>query len=228
MGICSESGRRDRQLESLCVIRELGSRSNGGRSLSRLLRILRFGLALLCGVVIGVHCDLDRDGSATDLLALESQDGLLLLLLAANIDEAVALALAGLTPAAAHDARGLHVNACVSEERGKTGVIDVETEVGDKKYGLGRLANGVLAGRARLARGTGLALLGLLLRLSRGCLAIGSGGRLTIGRLALGLALWGETTLRPRNWVHLAFGCIYAQEASTYGLLLLLGLRRIA
>ena len=220
MGICSESGSRDRQLESLCVIRgELGSFNHG---LSRLLRLLRLGLALLCGgVVIGVHRDLDRDGSATDLLALESQDGLLLLLLAANVDEAVALALAGLAPTAAHDARGLHFNARVSEERGKTGVVDVETEVGDEEHGLGRIANGVLASRAGLARCTGLALLGLLLRLSGAGLAIG-GGRLTIGRLALRLALGGETALRSRVWVHIC------AKVSTYGLLLLLGLGRVA
>ena len=139
-----------------CGQGNLGSCS--GRSLSHLLRLLRFGLTLLRGIVVGgVHRDLDRDGSATDLLAIESSDSLLLLFLVTDVDEAVALALARLAPAASDDAGRVHGDISIRKELGEAGIVNVEPEVRYEEDALGRLSGGILTSRALGARCTGLA-----------------------------------------------------------------------
>lgn len=117
-----------------------GRGSVGGTGSSRRSLALR-----ILGAVDG---DLDGDLASSNLLALQGRDGLLLLILRANIDEAVALGAAGLTPAAADNAGRDDVDTGLGEERGQAGIVDGETEVGDEKHVLGGLAFGSLASGA--------------------------------------------------------------------------------
>jgi len=125
------------------------------------------------GVVIGgiflnsavftrsIDGDLDGDGTTTDLLALESVDGLLLFSLVANVDEAVSLALSGLTPPPSNNASRANIETSVSKESSEAGVVDVEAEVGNEENGLGGFADRILTGGTRETRSPRFALLGL-------------------------------------------------------------------
>lgn len=152
---------------------------------------LSFGLSLsLRLLLLGVHSDLDGDGPSTDLLALERLDSLGLSRLVANVDEAVALALTGLSPAAADDAGGVDSDARLGEDGGELLIADSEAEVRNEEHGLGGLASRLLTGSAWGARSAGLALAGLLLTgltlgttLSGGCLTALDG----LARLRLAL-----------------------------------------
>lgn len=121
------------------------------------LGLLRLGLLLL-----GVHGNLHRDWSSTNLLALKQFDGLGLAGLVANIDEAVTLALARLAPTAANDTRGIDGDASVSEDSSKLLVANGEAKVGNKEHSLGWLSSGLLACGALRAGSTSLALTGPL------------------------------------------------------------------
>lgn len=105
----------------------------------------------------GVDGNLDGNGPTSELLAVQGGDGLLLVRLGANINEAIALALPGLTPAPAHDASVNNFDSGVSEESCKSSVINSEAEVGDEEHVLGRLASGILASRTSGAGSSGLA-----------------------------------------------------------------------
>lgn len=137
----------------------------------------------------GVDSDLDGDGPATNVLPIEGSDGLLLFLLAANIDEAIALALPGLSPPPANDASRDNVDAGLGEYGAQCGVIGVESKVGDEEHCLGGLACrvfAVCAWHAGCTRLLGTSLLGSFV-LVGGCSTFGSG--LILGRGTLCLAL---------------------------------------
>jgi hypothetical protein len=103
-------------------------------------------------VILGsVDGDLDSDGTTSDLLALESFNGLLLLLLATNIDKAVTLRASGMAPAFTDDAGRNDVDACLGEETSQASIVNVEAKVGNEKHGLGRFTSGVLTSRTRWA-----------------------------------------------------------------------------
>jgi len=105
--------------------------------------------------------DLDGDGTTANLLALESVDGLLLFGLVANVDEAVSLALSGLTPPPSNNASRANLETGISKESSEAGVVDVKAEVGNEENGLGGFADRILTGGTRGTRGPRLALLGL-------------------------------------------------------------------
>jgi hypothetical protein len=106
----------------------------------------------------GIDGDLDGDGTTTDLLALESVDGLLLFSLVINFNEAVSLAPSGFAPPPSNDASSNDLESGVGEESGKAGVVDVEAEVGNEENGLGGFTDRILTGGARMTRSPGLAL----------------------------------------------------------------------
>jgi len=118
------------------------------------IRGLAVGVILLSNAVFvtSVDRDLDSDGATTDLLALESVDGLLLFTLVANVDETVSLAPSGFAPPPSNDASRIDVEAGISEESGKAGIVDVEAEIGNEENGLGGFADRILTGRAGGAR----------------------------------------------------------------------------
>jgi len=117
------------------------------------------GVLLNSGVfTTGIDGNLDGDGTTTDLLALESVDGLLLFILVTNIDETIPLAFSGLTPPPSDDASIVDPEARLGEESGEACVVDTEAKIGNKEDGLGGFANWVLTdgtGGAGSARGTG-------------------------------------------------------------------------
>jgi len=94
----------------------------------------------------GIDGDLDGDSTTTDLLALESVDGLLLFSLVTNVDETIPLAFSRLTPPPSDDASIVDPEARIGEESGKTCVVDIEAEIGNEEDGLGGFANWVLTG----------------------------------------------------------------------------------
>lgn len=88
---------------------------------------------LLVGFLyIGVDGNLKNDFTTTNFFALKGLDCLLLLLLGTNIDEAIALGPAWLTPATADDTSRDDGDSGVGEERGEGGVVDSEAEVRDE------------------------------------------------------------------------------------------------
>jgi hypothetical protein len=125
--------------------------------------LLNYSLLLFVFLTMSIDCYLDGDRSSTDVLALESGNGLRLFILIADIDETVALALAGATVLPADNTSRNDVDAGFGEESSESGIIDVETEVGNKEHRLGGFASGFfacsatgtesvpLAGRLRLA-----------------------------------------------------------------------------
>ena len=143
--------------------------------------------------------DLDGDGTTTDLLALEGFDGFLLFILVTDVDEAVSLALSGLTPPPTNNASRDDFETGISEESGETGIVDVEAEVGNEENGLGGFADRILTNGARGTGGPGLALprLGSILcgRISCGSVCRRSGG-LSFGRPGLVTAL----RIGSRRW----------------------------
>ena len=132
--------------------KHLGGGSSGGSGFSS----ISFSLGLIFSG-LSINCDLDSNSSAADFLAFDELDSFLLLLLATDINEAVALGLAGLTPAAANNTSGVNVNTSLSEQGTETSIIDREAEVGHEEDGLGGLSSGILTSRALGARCTGLA-----------------------------------------------------------------------
>lgn len=101
---------------------------------------------------------LDGDSTTTDLLALESVNGLLLFSLVTDVDEAVPLAPSGFAPPPSNNASSIDLETCISEESGKAGIIDVEAEVCNKENGLGGFADRILTGGAWRTRSPGPAL----------------------------------------------------------------------
>ena len=164
------------------LVRARSRRDDDGLGLGSSSGLTLLALQLLFGL-LGVDGDLDGNRAAGDFLALESGDRLLLLLLGANIDEAVALRLAGLAPATANDTGAVDLDAGVSEERSKASIVDVEAKVGDEENGLARLAGRLLS---RSTGGTGRL---LLLGLGRGGLALGGGSAVSGGSVAFSLGL---------------------------------------
>lgn len=136
-----------------------------------------------------VDGDLDRDGTTTDIFALEGVDGLLLFSLVTNVDEAVTLALSGLPPPS-DDASRVDVEASIGEESGEAGVVDVEAEVGDEENGRGRFADGIFTdGTRRTSPGLTLGFGSILCR-RISCGSVGSRSRgLSVARLGLVAAL---------------------------------------
>jgi len=108
----------------------------------------------LCNTVFMTSIDgyLDGDGTTTDLLTLESVDGLLLFSLVTNLDKAVSLAPPGFAPPPSNNASRIDFETGISEESGKAGIIDVEAEIGNEENGLGGFADRILTGGARRAR----------------------------------------------------------------------------
>ena len=76
--------------------------------------------------------DLDNDDTATDFLALEGVDGLLLFGLVRDSDKAVTLAPSGISPPLSSDASGNDLETSISKDSSKAGIVEVETEVGNK------------------------------------------------------------------------------------------------
>lgn len=101
---------------------------------------------------------LDGDSTTTDLLALESVDGLLLFSLVTNVDEAISLAPSGFAPPPSNNTSSVDLETCISEESSKAGIIDVEAEVCNEENGLGGFADRILTGGARRTRSPGSAL----------------------------------------------------------------------
>jgi hypothetical protein len=137
-----------------------------------------------------VDGDLDRDGTTTDVLALEGVNGLLLFSLVTNVDETVTLAFSGLPPPS-DDASRVDVEAGIGEESGEAGVVDVEAEVGDEENGRGRFADGIFTdGTRRTSPRLALPGFGSVLcgRISCGSVGSRSGG-LSVARLGLVAAL---------------------------------------
>lgn len=159
---------------------------------------LGFGLSFAFSSFLlmwGVDCDLDSNCSAANILALESSNSLVLLFLAADVNEAVALALSGLSPSPADNAGRNDVDSSVSEESAETSIVNVEAEVRDEQHGLGGLACWVFTGGAGCTGCFGLADAGGLL----GCVGSCSlsecdwGSRSVSFSLGLlGFALWAE------------------------------------
>lgn len=110
----------------------------------------------------GVDGNFDGNGTTTDLLTFQGSDGLLLLGLAADINKSVALAFPGLSPAPADNAGADDVNSGLSEEGRKSGIINAESKVGNKKHGGGGFTSGVFASGTRGTGSFGLARTGLL------------------------------------------------------------------
>lgn len=81
---------------------------------------------------IGVDGNLKNDFTTANFFALKGLDCLPLLLLGTNVDEAIALGPAWLTPATADDASRDDSDSGVGEERGEGGVVDSEAEVRDE------------------------------------------------------------------------------------------------
>jgi hypothetical protein len=106
---------------------DLDGSGNGDRAISGI------GLGLLVGFLyIRVDGNLEDDFTTANFCALKRLDCLLLLLLRTNIDEAITLGAAWLTPATADDASRDDGDSGVGEERGEGGVVDSEAEVGDE------------------------------------------------------------------------------------------------
>jgi hypothetical protein len=103
----------------------------------------------------GIDSNFDSDVPATNILIIEGRDGFFLFLLAANIDEAVALALSGLAPTPAHDASGHYIDASLGEEGGEGSIVSVEPEVSNKEHRLGGFAQGIFTFCARNSRSSG-------------------------------------------------------------------------
>jgi hypothetical protein len=108
--------------------------------------LLNYGLFLIGFVTLSIDCYLDGNGSSLDFFALEGGNGLLLLFLIADIDEAVALALARTTKLPADNASRNDVDTGFGEQFSERGIINVETKVGDKEHRLGGLASGFFVG----------------------------------------------------------------------------------
>jgi hypothetical protein len=108
-------------------------------------------------IMRGVDSNFDSDGPSTNIHAFESRNCFFLLFLSTNIDESIALALPGLSPAPANDAGRGDGDTGLSEESGKASIIDVESKVGNKEHSLGGLADRVFTSGARGTRGLGLA-----------------------------------------------------------------------
>lgn len=129
--------------------RDIGSGSISGSSAL---------LGFFCVFIMGsVDSNLDGDGASTNILAFESGDCLLLLFLSTNVDKSIALAFPRLPPAPANNAGGGDSNSSISEQRSEASIINVESKVGNKEHGLGRLAGRVLTSGARGTRDLGLA-----------------------------------------------------------------------
>jgi hypothetical protein len=69
-----------------------------------------------------------------------------------NINEAITLALPGLSPPTTNNTSGDDGNASIHEQSTETSIINVETKVGDEQHRFGRLANRIFASRARRTR----------------------------------------------------------------------------
>ena len=91
---------------------------------------------------LSIDGDLDGNLPSSNFFALKELEGLLLLFLGTDIDEAIAFGAARLAPPTTNDASRGNGNPSGSEEFGKGGVIDSEAEVGDKEHGLGRFTLG--------------------------------------------------------------------------------------
>ena len=128
----------------------------------------------------GIDGDLDCDGTTTNLLALESVDGLLLFILVTNVDETIPLAFSGLTPPPTDDASSVDPEARIGEESGEACVVDIEAEIGNEEDGFGGFANRVLTDGTGETGGPGFALPGfgntLCGRISCGSVCVVSGG----------------------------------------------------
>lgn len=136
---------------------------NGDNSIIRDLAVgsIRLNSAVFMTSTVfmtSVDGDLDGDGTTTDLLALESVDGLLLFSLVTDVNEAVSLAPSRLAPPLSNDAGRIDIETRISEESGKAVVVDVEAEVGNEENCLGGFADRILTGRAGETRSPGLAL----------------------------------------------------------------------
>ena len=112
-------------------------------------------------LVGSIDGDLDGDSTTTDLLALESVDGILLFSLVTNIDETVPLAPSGLTPPGSDDTSRVDLDTRISEESGETSIVDVEAKVGNEENCLGRFTDRVLTSGTRGTGGSGFAFLRL-------------------------------------------------------------------
>lgn len=176
----------ERQLYLKGIVMHLRGRSSSGSS-----RSWGGGISVGGGFVIlrGVDGNFDCDLPSADVFALEGFDSLLLLVLGANVNEAVALAPPGCTPASADNTSRFDLDTSVGEEGRETSVINVEPKVGDKENSLGEFASGVLASRTSGTGSLGLTSTRLLFS-SHG--AFSSGGvrssSFTFG-LCLGFAL---------------------------------------
>ena len=92
----------------------------------------RGGFLVVGFLYIGVDGNLKNNFTTANFLALKGLNCLLLLLLGANIDEAIALGTAWLAPATADDASSDDGDSSLREERREGGVVDIEAKVRDE------------------------------------------------------------------------------------------------
>lgn len=197
--------------------------SGGGSSFS-----LSFGgfssissLAFSLGLIgLSIDSNLDSNGSAANLFALEELNSLLLLLLTANVNETVALGLAGLPPATTNNTSRVDLNTGLGEQGAEASIIDGEAEVGDEEHRLGGLSSGVFTSGTLRTRGTGLASL-----LLGGCLATFSRGR-TVGGSTFASSFGTLRLALFENLLLVKIDAIYARNLYL-GSFLLLGLRSL-
>jgi len=149
--------------ETMNIVEEWALMGNDLESLDNGIGDLGVGRILLCSAAFmtSIDGDLDGNSTSTDLLALESVDGLLLFILVTNVNEAVSLAPPGLAPPLSNNAGRNDLETGISEESGKAVVVDVEAEVGNEENCLGGFADGILTGRAGGTRSPRPALPGL-------------------------------------------------------------------
>lgn len=136
----------------------------------------------------GSNSDLHSNLATIDLLASKCLESLLLLRLITNIDETVALAATRLAETAADNASRNDVDTSFLEELTESGIVDIESEVGDENNRLGGLAFGLFALNTRNSGGTRLP--GLLGSSFAGRGLSRSGGGL-ISRFSFGSSLLG-------------------------------------
>ena len=83
-----------------------------------------------------VDGNLDNDSTAADFFTLEELDGFLLLLLVSYINKAIAFALPGTPVSPANNASRDDIDINLGKEGRESDFINVESEIGDKEYGL--------------------------------------------------------------------------------------------
>lgn len=109
-------------------------------------------------IIVGsVDRNLDGDLAPTDFFASKMFDSFLLLLLATDIDKAIALAFPGLSPTPAYNAGGDDFDAGFGEDGREGSIIDIEAKIGNEEHSGGGFTSWVLTFSTGRALDLGLA-----------------------------------------------------------------------